>query len=444
MQDRERYKSESSIDFLMAIVQGNKKLVETYIKNSAKLKLNMNDIDLVSGRTFLHYAIEKNQHEIAQLLFQAGVDPLIRDKEGFDSYELLVNPHPYRFDMDDPDIQKTKQYQEFLIEEENKKLKDAKIVFITQVEEINPYLEKNPTLSKIGFIVTRPNASKVTTIVDVHVIPIYYERKNNTENFVQLDSGRAELALIPSTSQKEVKRRHFYLSFSRQVAKLGCFEDSITLFRKLFNANNFIEFCEKNSTEDKAISKPLTTTDITLGRGLENKDLNFQQTNMKWGLNRREVYSRQMEVLNAHKLTFSDPLFSLNLLPGFLLCHVERFDTMRHLRTKHSALFTEEKEQKVNHLDHILKIGKIRNSSTSKEAITSNIKNESADYDFNGYDIQKRHEVFTLFYETRNKAVAPLIKSKLENENSKQKKPTSEKKLDIVADTISSFMRNKK
>lgn len=400
-------------------------------------KADINEIEPISGRNALHEAAALKLMQLLAILMKRGANNNIRDKEGALPIELYLAPtlRPFADSRNE-----TRDYQHFMIDEANRKLRGAKInsqiVLIENVEEINQYILEHPNSRCIGFVVRKPNCLRQAN--DMHVVPIYFECNGNTQTFAQFDSALGEHFLIPSLSDDLIQRQHFFTKGKRQASSTGCFEDAIIILMKLLKRAGIVAFCEKYSEplSPEYFEKLDYTEEILFHKMITmQKDFNQEQANQFHKLQYRSQFTNQMTVFGFLDQKFSpqEKVFCLKTLPSPIIPHVERFDTMRHYRVN-------EKEKVEKVFDEIVKFGSQRNVKMTFSEIKQKLNVDDPKYDIQGRNFATRSDLCHKFHSLRLRYYSSAIQHKLNITEEKNAMKLEEKSKQTINKKIIGFI----
>jgi hypothetical protein len=434
---------DQKLDELMTLIKSGN--VDSFRQLSAILTdSELNAQHSVSGRTLFHEVCLYQQHAMIRILRSRKVNERIRDKNGFFPIELAVGLIREFNQTLEAKEKKEKNYREFLIVKANQHLREFKnpavVVLISDVSEINVYIEQHPRTMRIGFVLKKPNCLRQKD--DMHVVPLYFERNHNEEIFIQLDSALGQHYLIPASRNAAVKRYHYYSPFRRQASGVGCFEDAVSILIKLLKSAGFLQFCKQHSVQlSKDIFVPLSEFEQYENNKLcdrQKKLLADTERKRLLALQHRNNNFAQRTVFAYFKIDYSEiePIFKLTSLPSTLIPHIERWDTMRHFRVN-------EKERVAKVLDTLLEKGAKKKKSKATDAeIKQHLTDPDKRYDIRGRSFKKRHEYLLRFYTNRPKAKNALstrLQTQLFAHDEKLQKHEQRKKLEKKeAETIAS------
>jgi hypothetical protein len=315
------------------------------------------------------------------------------------------------------------RYFEFMISEANIKLdaSQAKLVFIKSIFDIDHYLQDHPNETRIGFVVEKPDCIKSTNMQfpDTHVSPIYFERQQDVETFVQFDSALGQIFLLPQN--KNTKRRIYYSPDLRQVTRQGCFEDAVIILMKLLRSNGIVAYCEKNSQNKfEALATPLTSSELDEQNKLEIQSstvgILFYSMSKFTILSRRLEYQKQLAVLQQQHLKPVENIYVLTAIPKILIPHIERFDTMRNIRVMHPEQFDKPMVSGQTLLTILLKNGVLRTKDVSSNEVRKNLTDSNSRYDFAGASFLSQREAMRTAQTERCKNIYRLFYRKLASE----------------------------
>jgi hypothetical protein len=311
------------------------------------------------------------------------------------------------------------RYFQFIISEANLKLtaEQGKLVFVKTIFDLHLYLEKNPEATRLGFIVEKPDCIKSSSMdtADTHVSPIYFERTQKCETFVQFDSALGQFFLL--VNNKKLAQRLFYSPHLRQARRQGCFEDAVLILMKLLRAQGLISFCEKNCSDNSALfSKPLSEAETREQAEMEKltstSGLPYYLAAKFTQLARRLEYQKQLTALNEKGLTPIQALYTLNTLPKILIPHIERFDTMRNIRVRETEQFAKRFASGQTLLEVTLQKGVLRDSTVSKADILANLSDSNSKFDFAGRNFALQREELRQAQVSQSKNVYRLFYKK--------------------------------
>lgn len=373
-------------------IAAGKNDVKTIEKLLALPGLDVNAADPMTGRTALHETSVHSCREAASILLVRGkANRLLRDKLGFTTLELAVNQLDFAEEklLEAIQVKQSREiYCRAYVDDANAKSPKTAIVFINHIEEIDVYIEKNPKKNKIGFIIAVPNCLRGKE--DSHVVPIYFEKENDTESFICLDSAMGRAIIVPMKTGQ--KRELFYNPFRRQAADEGCFEDAIEILQTLLNSNGIVKYCRDNSKEDSDMLT-LNNQELLLRNELAKKRSELGELQLKQldALARKTDFWQQSKVLQGDKNKYPlQVVYKLSSLPKVLLPFIERYDTMRAIRVAQSSQFFKTKPDGSTYLEYMLKHGKKRDAAMSDDEIKKHIAEDDKAYDFAGIDFNDR------------------------------------------------------
>jgi hypothetical protein len=411
--------------FLAAANEGDEAIIEKLKKYYNEININTQDKE--TGRTAAHLAANNKNEKIYHLLLQLGCNPNLLDKGGFSAYELMVNPYDFNPSFSDLLMHEKYRYFQFIISEINHKntFKNSRLIYVHRLEEINELIEQHSSLTKIGFLVRKPNCIRTIgmygnrLIRNLHMTPIYFERKNNQEIFVQLDSILGSYYLLPNTSKPSIKRFSFYSGFNRQASGDGCFEDAVLLLSKLLAHNNFnfLQFCNQNAKKDSTCLKSLTSEERIVfkkyHRAQMEGNLDAKGQKMLPGLTRKHDVEKLKDFYHMKNIPTITTVFQLESLPDILIPHIAFYATMRFFRISQPERFLKKPKdsssESTTMLYSILKNGSTRFPGMKYDDILQKISNPNPLYDFKGKDLQERVTVFNAYHQSRHKMLYSLF-----------------------------------
>ncbi len=383
--------------------------METAAKLLAKppYGFDINYQDPATGFTALHAAGLNKSGKMFELLKKHGADGKIRDVLSFTALELLYGVERVKRQHYLPAYRQYAasefRYYQFIVGQINRQLqatgKSEHVVWLRHVTDINTYLESHPQAAKIGFILEVPNWLKITSN-DGHVVPMYFERNNGVETFVQFNSVTNSPIVLPA--KENVHRRLFFSSFMRQASIRGCFEDAVATLKKLLTTSSLIDFCANHSNviTDKLlvpVSDSQKARRQVLVEKYNEKRLTSAERPEFWALSYQASFHFQQYFLTQQGLTAITGIHELTHLPAILLPHIEHYETMRFFRTTYPEQFTELQKGNQDLLDRILSQGGSR-KKISNDTIRLNLANEDKEYDFSGRNFLQRKDDFYRYY----------------------------------------------
>lgn len=414
-----------------------------------KDKINdINALDEETGRTALHFAALNNNSECYDWLLSAGAKEDIEDKMGFRPYETWLNPQPFHPLFTNDALFDTHQQYRFIISEKNCLLPNsARLVYIERIEEINLFIQQNPEISRVGFIVRKPNILRRFDINgdylvrDIHVAPIYFERRGQQEYFIHIDSVFGKYFLLPKSDDAQKTRFHIYSPFNRQTTGRGCFEDAVVILLKIMTDPdlNFLKWCTKkeNNTPEPLRIHPLKQEEyarlLELRRAIQG---NHDLVDEYLAREKRNENALQVSYYKKHNSPYVAAIFRLTEFPVFLLPHVAFYSTMRQLRVKSPGLFMQKmhptQANSPTYLEYILKHGSLRVPGIDEKLIAQNLQDDNPLFDFKGKDFPVRQAEFIEYRKAKTSFIYTLF-----NKHLAQK---TDKKPEQIAHNIAEFV----
>jgi hypothetical protein len=394
------------LEFLRIVTTGKVLNMKDFLAKHPDVDVNY--VDEATGRSTLHLAPTQVMYDA---LIESGCDsnPNIVDLGGFTPVDLMLNYYQYQ-EAFHFDYQKVLiRYYKFWISEFNSKLPaNTCLEYMHTMEGVNNFLAANPHLTKIGFIVKKPNCLRTlaqfdnNVIRDFHLSSMYFERTRTGEVIVQIDSVMGAIYSFPTLPG--TNRVQYYCALHRQADNAGCFEDALVLLYKVLIQPDFnlVQFCQKNSTRDLAVTQNLTKPDRAKYKELHDKQmcgtLNEADVQIFPQLRRRHDHEKLTRLYQNYGMNTLKYIYQFSALPAFLLLHINFYRTIREIRLKDPKLFTQKLDpsdpKSPSVLDKILQQGKIRDSSKTPTVIKKNLSNPSEFFDFKNRDFADRESVF--------------------------------------------------
>lgn len=392
--------------------------------------LDINVADGVSGRSALHMAAQHQNNDLFEFLLKSKCDPLLKDNGSFTAFDLMINPCEYSPTLAESENDKTNRYYKFIVAEMSQKLPpETPIIFVYRIEDLSRIIDSLPKCNKIGFIIKKPNCIRNIGLFgniyarNLHVAPVYFERRNNKEYFIQFDSILGSLFLMPEASNPTIKRESYYHVINRQSAGIGCFEDAVMLLTKCLRNVSFdlIALMQQHSQKDETCLVPLSPQQKKNLNEMTSSIMNGQASRLAVetlpGLRRKNDCEKMIAFYEYHNISPVKQIFQFDILPEFLLIHVNHNISMRTLRVKYPELFFKKIKDKsgkeITILDSILEQGQIYCPYITSKDIKHNLSNSDDLYDFKGKNMLSRVSVFKKYQKDCDQTLFFLFSRKI-------------------------------